>query len=157
MKINKSTTQETKLYQTYSNNDVFTGGEPTSYCHLNTLCQFCSFILMKQLTTVSTFTCLCCPSCPSLLQSTEFDHGWERGIEAIIAWVHREDEEDHDDTPEPHNLEQEQENTCGTIWLLLCLLQTLMCCSPWAPLPVKHLHRVKHFTSHVVSIPFLLN
>ncbi len=33
------------------------------------LCQFCSFILMKQLTTVSTFPCLCRPSRPSLLQS----------------------------------------------------------------------------------------
>ncbi len=26
-------------------------------------------------------------------------------INATVAWVHREDEEDHNDAPEPHNIE----------------------------------------------------
>ncbi len=67
---------------------------------------------------------------------TESNHRWERGIEAIIAWVHRDDDV-------VHNLEQEQENACGTIWLPLRLLQTSVCCcmlyaaiSPCSPRPV---------------------
>ncbi len=37
---------------------------------------------------------------PHCCCQTKSDHGWERDIETIIVWVHREDEEDHDDTPE---------------------------------------------------------
>ncbi len=66
--------------------------------------------------------------------------------------VEPEDEEDHDDTPEPHNFEARAGENVRDI---LCLLQTFMSCSPLARLPVKHLNRVKHFTIHVVSFPFL--
>ncbi|ROL47286.1 hypothetical protein DPX16_6466 [Anabarilius grahami] len=40
------------------------------------------------------------------------------------------DEEDDDDDDGPLNpttLKQEWEKVCGTIWLLLCLLQTFVC------------------------------
>ncbi len=93
---------------------------------------------------------------PHCCCQTESDHGWERGIEAIIAWVHEEDEEDHDDAPEPHNL-QEQENTCGTSCRSVCS-KHLCACSPWEQLPVKHLplmlsafHFLPNCISHVYN------
>ncbi len=47
------------------------------------------------------------PSITTLVAAVrlESDHGWERNIEVVFAWVNREDEEDHDDTHEPHSLE----------------------------------------------------
>ncbi len=66
--------------------------------------------------------------------------------------VEPEDEEDHDDTPEPHNFEARAgENVRDT---RVCSKHSCTC-SPLARLPVKHLNRVKHFTIHAVSFPFL--
>ncbi len=81
------------------------------------LCQFCSCSPVSAVHHV--------PHCCS---QTESDHGWQRDIEAVLAWVNREDEEDHDDAPLNHTiLKQERVNICGIIWLSLCLLQTFVC------------------------------
>ncbi len=59
-------------------------------------------------------------------------------------------------TPLNHTiLNQEQENMCGTIWLLLCLLQTSVCLLSMRTTTCKTITQSKKNTSHVVSIPFL--
>ena len=85
---------------------------PTSYYHLNTA----ETVL--------------------LLRYASQSHSSQRGCRWATG------KEDHDVGSHHTTLKREQKNTCRTIWLLLCLLQTIVCCSPWAPLPVKHLHRV---------------
>ncbi len=67
----------------YSNNDVFTGDELKSYCHLNTA------VAILQLATMS----------HTAVVGLESDHGWEGDIEAALAWVYGEDEEDHANAP----------------------------------------------------------
>ncbi len=59
-------------------------------------------------------------------------------------------------TPLNHTiLNQEQENMCGTIWLLLCLLQTSVCLLSMRTTTCKTITQSKINTSHVVSIQFL--
>ncbi len=64
------------------------------------------------------------PSITTLIAAVrlESDHEWERDIEAVLAWVNRKDEEDHDDAPWATQPRSKSRRTCGIIWLSLCLL-----------------------------------
>ncbi len=66
--------------------------------------------------------------------------------------VEPEDEEDHDDIPEPHNFETRAGENMWDIVSAMCLLQTFMCLFSISTTTCK---TFKHFTIHVVSFPFL--
>ncbi len=76
------------------------------------------------------------PSITTLIAAVrlESDHGWERDIKAVLAWVNREDEEDHDDAPLNHTT-------------LKIAVSAPNICVPALHEPVKYLNRVKFWSS----------
>ncbi len=112
------------------------------------LCQFCSFILMKHLFLLSITTHTAAVRLNLIMDGKRtsrlsLPEYTERMRKTMM-------------TPLNHTiLNQEQENMCGTIWLLLCLLQTSVCLLSMRTTTCKTITQSKKNTSHVVSIPFL--
>ncbi len=116
----------------YSNNDVFTGDELKSYCHRNTAVAIHHVsdwnLIMDEKETLR----LPLPECTERMRKTMLT------------------------PPEPHNLEARVgEHVRDNLAVAVSAPKYSCACFPWARLPVKDLNQVKHFTCHVVSIPFL--
>ncbi len=105
MKINVNDTLNKALFKFILTMMYLQAVNPHPTAISTQLCQFCSWPPCPP-SPVSAVHHL--PHCCS---QTESDHGWERDIEAIIAWLHREDDEDM--TPLNHTILNKSRRTCA--------------------------------------------